>query len=111
MKDKLCIFGDGDIQLRLFDDVKQYLIQNPPVVRMGRQCQGDFQTDVVQAQSPRFDIIVVKRYVPKLEFMTCPQYHVQITNHETNNSCNHRGTIAKMMYDLLTQRQIKVRQK
>ena len=111
MNDNLCVFGDGDAQLKLFNDVKQYFIHDTAIIRMGSQSQGKFQMEIVEAQLPLLQIIVVKKYVPNLEFWGSPQYHVQIKNNKTNNTYNQRGTMAHMMYDLLTQRQLKVRQK
>lgn len=109
MNNKLCIFGDGDIQLRLYDDVKQYLIHNTPVVRMGSQDHGKSRVEIIKAQSPKFDIIVVKQYVQNLELITNTLYQVYVKNNESNNTYNHRGTVAKMIYDLLKQNQTKAK--
>lgn len=102
--EELCVFGDGDAQLALYNAVKEYAIQNTIDVRRGMQPDKNpnYQCDVIVAKSARYDVVVARRYVPNVPTLIATQrYQVQINDKQIHQTYNHMGTMAHMMFDFL----------
>lgn len=102
--EELCVFGDGDAQLALYNAVKEYTLKNTTDIRRGMQPDKNpnYQCDVIVAKSARYDVIVARRYVPNVSTLFVPQrYQVQINDKQINQTYNHMGTMAHMMFDFL----------
>ena len=102
--EELCVFGDGDAQLALYNAVKEYTLKNTTDIRWGMQPDKNpnYQCDVIVAKSARYDVVVARRYVPNVSTLFATQrYQVQINDKQINQTYNHMGTMAHMMFDFL----------
>ncbi|MBQ8368104.1 MAG: hypothetical protein IJX43_03555 [Alphaproteobacteria bacterium] len=102
--EELCVFGDGDAQLALYNAVKEYTLKNTTDIRRGMQPDKNpnYQCDVIVAKSARYDVVVARRYVPNVSTLFATQrYQVQINDKHINQTYNHMGTMAHMMFDFL----------
>ena len=102
--EELCVFGDGDAQLALYNAVKEYTLKNTTDIRRGMQPDKNpnYQCDVIVAKSARYDVVVARRYVPNVSTLFATQrYQVQINDKHINQTYNHMGTMAYMMFDFL----------
>lgn len=102
--EELCVFGDGDAQLALYNAVKEYTLKNTTDIRWGMQPDKNpnYQCDVIVAKSARYDVVVARRYVPNVPTIIATQrYQVQINDKHIHQTYNHMGTMAHMMFDFL----------
>ena len=90
--EELCVFGDGDAQLALYNAVKEYTLKNTTDIRRGMQPDKNpnYQCDVIVAKSARYDVVVARRYVPNVSTLFVLQLRGQIerTSTKENPPCS-----------------------
>jgi hypothetical protein len=102
------VFGDGDEQLALFHEIKEYTQDN--LFRIGHVSEhigpGNRMQDTIGVSSDKYDILIVKKHMPTINFLPfAPHYHVQILDKHENKMHNHMGTMAEFMFDMFNNMQ------
>lgn len=100
------IIGDGWEQIDLFKEIEEYKATHKFVVKTQSSPvkNNGLQEDYIIANSDRYDIVVVKTYIPGVptEFIT-HRYKMLVEDKQTKKEHRHVGTVAHHMFDMISQ--------